>query len=83
MVVDTHTLTSVIGQHIRAVLGEKYPLTDAERVEIEVRQLQKFTGTGSKLNPSAQELVTAVGDIEESLDEEDGSKIIKKRKIMF
>jgi len=64
-------------------LGEKHPLTDAERVEIEVQQLQKFMGSGNELNPSAQELVTTVGEIEESLDAEDGSKIIKKRKIMF
>lgn len=83
MIVNTHTLASVIGQHIRAVLGEKHPLTDAERVEIEVQQLQKFMGSGNELNPSAQELVTSVGEIEESLDAEDGSKIIKKRKIMF
>lgn len=82
-VVDTHTLASIIRQHIKSVLGENYPLTDAERVEIEVQQLQKFLGSGNELNPSAQALVTTVGEIEESLDEEDGTKIIKKRKIMF
>jgi hypothetical protein len=82
VVVDTHTLASIIRQEIKDVLGDKHPLTDAERAAIEVKHLQTFIGTGEDLNTNAKELVDAIGEIEETT-KEDGATVIKKRKIMF